>query len=180
MIDIESNFVNRASRDRVRVVYYHNWPDLPCKPYPPIVYKRRGRGGLDPSNHNTPTHTRRRIFICKEVQTYPNPHVPRVPLFFASMSTPTLKSSRKITIVGAQCGAHEIKLHESNGVSIYNQVSFRLKVVSRISWVYNQQIWRSKPAGTRVEQNHRIRHQPPATSPDLSWSRKRGATQKRT
>jgi hypothetical protein len=54
-------------------------------------------------------------------------------LFFASMSTPTLKSSRKTTIVGAQFGAHEIKLHESNGVSIYNQVSFRLKVVSRIS-----------------------------------------------
>jgi hypothetical protein len=35
--------------------------------------------------------------------------------------------------VGAHHGAHEIKLRESNVVSIYNQVSSRLQVVSRLS-----------------------------------------------
>jgi hypothetical protein len=39
--------------------------------------------------------------------------------------------------IGAHYGAHEIKLHESNGISIYNQVSTRLKVVSQISSVHN-------------------------------------------
>jgi hypothetical protein len=33
--------------------------------------------------------------------------------------------------VGVHCGAHEIKLPENNGVSIYNQVSSHLQVVSR-------------------------------------------------
>jgi hypothetical protein len=53
------------------------------------------------------------------------------------MSTPILKSSHKTMTVGACCGTHEIKLRESNGVSIYNQVSSWLKVVSGISLVYN-------------------------------------------
>jgi hypothetical protein len=35
-------------------------------------------------------------------------------------------------IVGAHHGAHEIKLHESNGISIYDNVSSHLKVVSGI------------------------------------------------
>jgi hypothetical protein len=64
-ITIESNLVNSATRDRVRVMYYHNQPDLPCKP-DPLVYKGRGRGGLDPSNHNTLAHIGRMILICKE------------------------------------------------------------------------------------------------------------------
>jgi hypothetical protein len=68
-----------------------------------------------------------------EAQTYLNPRVPCVPFFFASVSTPTLKSSHKTTTISAHHGAHEIKLHETNGVSIYEQVSSRLKVVSEIS-----------------------------------------------
>jgi hypothetical protein len=36
--------------------------------------------------------------------------------------------------VGAQRGAHGIKLCEINGVSIYNQVSSRLEVGSRVSF----------------------------------------------
>jgi hypothetical protein len=64
-IIIESNLVNRASRDRVWIGYNPNRPNLLHKPYP-LAYKRRGRGGLDPSNQNTPTHTRRRVFIRKE------------------------------------------------------------------------------------------------------------------
>jgi hypothetical protein len=68
-------------------------------------------------------HKECRVFICKEARTYLNPRVPVVPLFFASVSTPSLKSSRKTTTVGAHRGAHEIKLRESNGVSIYNLVS---------------------------------------------------------
>jgi hypothetical protein len=39
--------------------------------------------------------------------------------------------------VGAHRGAHEIKLRENNGVSIYNQVSIRLKVVNGIISVHN-------------------------------------------
>jgi hypothetical protein len=78
-------------------------------------------------------HTGRRVFIRKEARTYLNPHVPCVPLFFASVSTPTLKSSCKTTIVDAQCGAHEIKLCESNVISICKQVSSWLNVVSGIS-----------------------------------------------
>jgi hypothetical protein len=46
-------------------------------------------------NHNTSTHTGRRVFILTEAQTYINPCVPRVPLFFLSVSTPTIKPSRK-------------------------------------------------------------------------------------
>jgi hypothetical protein len=101
----------------------------------PLAYKRRGRGGLDLSNHNTPMHTGRRVFIRKEARTYINPHVPRVPLLFTFVSTPTLKSRHKTMIVGAHRGAHEIKLSESNDVSIYKQVSSQRKVVSRISSV---------------------------------------------
>jgi hypothetical protein len=37
--------------------------------------------------------------------------------------------------VGTHHAAYEIKLHEDNGVSNYNQVSSRLKVVSRFSQV---------------------------------------------
>jgi hypothetical protein len=33
-IIIESNIVNRSTRDRVWVGYSPNRPDLPCKPYP--------------------------------------------------------------------------------------------------------------------------------------------------
>jgi hypothetical protein len=79
----------------------------------------------------------RRVFIHKEAQTCLNPCVPHVPLFFALVSTPTLKSSRETMTIGAHRGAHEIILCESNGVSIYNQVSSWLKVVSRISQVFN-------------------------------------------
>jgi hypothetical protein len=39
--------------------------------------------------------------------------------------------------VGAHRGAHEIELRESNDVSIYNQVSTQLKVISGISSVHN-------------------------------------------
>jgi hypothetical protein len=77
----------------------------------------------------------RRVFIRKEAQTCLSHRVSHVPLFFVSVSTPTLKFSHKIMTVGAHRGAHEIKLHESNGVSIYNEVSSRLNVVSRISLV---------------------------------------------
>jgi hypothetical protein len=41
-------------------------------------------------------------------------------------------------IVGTHREAHKIKLRESNGVSIYNQVSAQLNVVSGISLVYNR------------------------------------------
>jgi hypothetical protein len=51
------------------------------------------------------------------------------------MGTPTFKSSRETMTVGTHCGAHEISLHESNGISIYNRVSSRLKVVFGISLV---------------------------------------------
>jgi hypothetical protein len=78
-------------------------------------------------NHNTPTYTRHRVFILTEAQTYINPSVHCIPLFFASVSTPTLISRCKTLTVGTHRGAHEIKLHESNGVSINNQVSYRLR-----------------------------------------------------
>jgi hypothetical protein len=70
-------------------------------------------------NHNTLTHTGHRIFILMEVRTCIYPRVSCVPLFFASVSTPTLKSSHKTMTVGTHHGAHEIKLHEINDVSIY-------------------------------------------------------------
>jgi hypothetical protein len=60
-------------------------------------------------------HTGRRIFIRKEARACLNSRVPFIPLFFASVSTPTLKTSQKSMIVGAHCGAHKIKLHENNG-----------------------------------------------------------------
>jgi hypothetical protein len=78
------------------------------------------------------------IFIYKEARTYLNPRVSRVSLFFTSVNTPTLEFSLKSTTVGAHCGAHEIKRPESNGVSIYNQVSSRLQVVSRPSRVFDK------------------------------------------
>jgi hypothetical protein len=53
------------------------------------------------------------------------------------MSTPTLKPSHKSTIVGAHRGAYEIKLRESNGVLIYNQVSSRFELVLALSRVQN-------------------------------------------
>jgi hypothetical protein len=43
-----------------------------------------------------PTHTGRRVFVLTEAQTCINPHVPCVPLFFTSVSTPTLKSSHEL------------------------------------------------------------------------------------
>jgi hypothetical protein len=82
-------------------------------------------------------HTGRRVFIRKEARTYLNPCVSRVPLFFASMSTPTLKSSHKTMTIGAHHGAHEIKLRESIGVSIFDQVSSQFKVVFGVSRVFN-------------------------------------------
>jgi hypothetical protein len=57
-------------------------------------------------------HTGCRVFIRKETRTYLNTHVPRVALFFDSVSTLTLKSSHKTMTVGAHRGAHEIKFHE--------------------------------------------------------------------
>jgi hypothetical protein len=39
--------------------------------------------------------------------------------------------------VGTHRGAHEIKLRESNGVLIYDQVPTWLKVVSMISSIHN-------------------------------------------
>jgi hypothetical protein len=99
----------------------------------PLTYKRRGRGGLDSNNHNTPTHVGHRVFIRKRARTYLNPHAHRIQLLLASVSTPTLKTSHKSTIVGAHHGAHEIKLRESNDISIYNQVSSRLQVVFGLS-----------------------------------------------
>jgi hypothetical protein len=65
----------------------------------PLTYKRRSREGLDPSNHNTSTHTGRRVFIHKKVRTCINPHIPRVSLFITFVSTPTLKSSHKSTTI---------------------------------------------------------------------------------
>jgi hypothetical protein len=56
-----------------------------------------GRGGIDPSNHHTPTHTGHKVFICQETQTCLYPCVPRIPLSFPSMGTPTLKTSHKST-----------------------------------------------------------------------------------
>jgi hypothetical protein len=166
-----------ASRDRVWVIYTRIRPDLLCKPYtPPLTYKRRGREGLYPSNHNTPTHTGHRIFLCKEAWTCLNPCVPCVSLFFTSVSTHTPKS----TTVGAHHGAHEIKLRESNNVSINNQVSSWLQVVSRFSWVFDWQNWKPKPIETRARQSHRIRHWLLPTVPSLSHSRKWGTTQTRT
>jgi hypothetical protein len=50
---------------------------------------------LDPSNHNTPTYTGWRVVVLWEARTCLNSHVPHVPLFFTSVSTPTLKSSHK-------------------------------------------------------------------------------------
>jgi hypothetical protein len=78
-------------------------------------------------------HTERRVIIRKEARTYLNPRVSHVLLFIASMSTLSLSSSHKSTTVDAHRGAHEIKLRENNDVSIYNQFSSRLQVVSRFS-----------------------------------------------
>jgi hypothetical protein len=44
----------------------------------PLVYKSRGRGGLDPTNYNTPMNTGRGVFILTEAQTYLNTRVPCV------------------------------------------------------------------------------------------------------
>jgi hypothetical protein len=68
-----------------------------------------------------------------EARTCLNPRVSHVPMFIASVSTPSLKSNRKSTTVGAHRGSHEIKLLENNGVSICNQVLSRLQVVYAIS-----------------------------------------------
>jgi hypothetical protein len=68
-------------------------------------------------------HTERRVFIRKEARTCLNSCVPHIPLFFVYVSTPTLKTCHKSMIVSTHRGAHEIKLCQSNGISIYNQVS---------------------------------------------------------
>jgi hypothetical protein len=67
-----------------------------------------------------------------EAQTCINPRVPCVPLFSTSVST-LLSNLVKTTAIDVQYGAHEIKLRESNDVSIYSQVSFRFEVGSVIS-----------------------------------------------
>jgi hypothetical protein len=109
--------------------------DLPCKPYPPWTIKGGVEWVLNPSNHHTPTQIGRMVITRKEAQTYLNSHVSHVPLFIAFVSTPSLKSSHKSMIVGTHRGAHEIKLHENNGISFYNQVPSRLQVVSGLSCV---------------------------------------------
>jgi hypothetical protein len=77
-------------------------------------------GVSNPSNHHTITHTGCRVIIRMEAQTCLNPRVSHVPLFITSMSTLSLESSHKSTIVGAHRVAHEMKLHENNAVHIYN------------------------------------------------------------
>jgi hypothetical protein len=44
-----------------------------------------------------------KVIIRKEAQTCLNLLVSHVPLFVASVSTPSLESSRKSTIIGAHC-----------------------------------------------------------------------------
>jgi hypothetical protein len=69
--------------------------DLPCKPYPPYPIKGGVEGVSTQRMIIQLTHTRRRVFILMEAQTYINPRVSCVPLFSMSVSTPTLKSSHK-------------------------------------------------------------------------------------
>jgi hypothetical protein len=76
---------------------------------PPFTYKRRGREGFIPRNHNTPMHTGCRAFILTEAQTCRNPHVHHVPLFFTYVSTPSLKSSRKTTTPLAHRRCHQAR-----------------------------------------------------------------------
>jgi hypothetical protein len=58
-------------------------------------------------------------------------------MFIASVSTPSHESSHKSMAVGSHYGAHEIKLRENNGVSIYNQVSPWLQVVYGLFYVFD-------------------------------------------
>jgi hypothetical protein len=109
-------------RDGVPVRYNYNWPDLPCKPYP-LVYKRRGRGGINPTNHNTPKNIVHWPIVLTEVQTYVNPCALCVHTVLHAREHPYSQISSQTTTVGAHHGAHMIWLHEINGVSIYRQVS---------------------------------------------------------
>jgi hypothetical protein len=72
--------------------------NLPCKPYPPQTIKGGVEGVSNPRNHHTPTHIGCRVIIRKEARTCLNPRVPHIPLFFAFVSTPSLKSNHKSTI----------------------------------------------------------------------------------
>jgi hypothetical protein len=61
----------------------------------PLAYKRRGRGGLDPTDHNTTDAHMMKGFYPHEARTWINPRVSCILLFSTSVSTPTLKSSHK-------------------------------------------------------------------------------------
>jgi hypothetical protein len=67
-------------------------------------------------------HTGCKVFILVEARTHIKSCVHCIPLFFTSVSTPTLNFSHKIMTVGIHCEAHEIKLRDSNGILIDNQV----------------------------------------------------------
>jgi hypothetical protein len=82
-------------------MYNHTDSIFHVKPTPPTPPPKTIKGGVEgvsnQSNHNTPMHIGCRVFIRKEARTCLNPRVPHVPLFFASMSTPTPKSNHKST-----------------------------------------------------------------------------------
>jgi hypothetical protein len=73
--------------------------DLPCKSYPPWIIKGGVEGVLNLIHHHTKTHTGCRVVVRKEARTCLNHRVSHVPLFIASMSTPSLKSSHKSTTI---------------------------------------------------------------------------------
>jgi hypothetical protein len=124
-----------VSRDRVRVMYNDTDSIFYVNPTP-IDYKRRSRAGFDPSNQNTSVHTRSRVFICREAQTCQNPRVPCVPLFFASVSTHTLKSSHKTTTRPGEEEQQKI-IHQVSGLhQIIKIIGLPSGMFSYPSWPY--------------------------------------------
>jgi hypothetical protein len=97
---LESNLVNRASVEIAfgSGIVITDWIFQGNPTH--LSSKRSGREGLNPTNHNTLTHTGHKAFILTEARTYLNLHVPCGPLFSGSVSTHTLKSSHKIQHLG--------------------------------------------------------------------------------
>jgi hypothetical protein len=78
---------------------------------------------------------------------------------------PSLESSHKSMIVDAHRGAHNIKLRENNGVSIYNQVPSRAQVVSTLRTGYPRVQASSHDNGSRLEAAPGPSHVPVAPAP---------------
>jgi hypothetical protein len=62
------------------------------------------------------------LFSSRSLNLSKNPRVPRIPLFFAFVITPTLKSIHKTMIVDAYHGAGMKILVEINGLQMINNL----------------------------------------------------------